>query len=32
VVSFESVFHPGNEDFESGFRQCIPKFKQLFGI
>ena len=32
VVSFESVFHSGNEDFESGFRQCIPKFKQLFGI
>ncbi|MGI9389525.1 MAG: sugar phosphate isomerase/epimerase family protein, partial [Boseongicola sp.] len=26
VVSFESVFHPGNGNFEDGFRQCIDKF------
>ncbi len=31
VISFESVYHPGNGDFEAGFRQCIEKFKTLFG-
>lgn len=31
VVSFECVYHPGNGDFERGFRQCIDLFKQLFG-
>lgn len=31
VVSFESVYHPGNGDFEAGFRQCIGKFKEVFG-
>lgn len=31
VVSFESVYHPGNGDFEAGFRQCMPVFKQIFG-
>ncbi len=31
VVSFESVYHPGNGDFEAGFRTCIGKFKALFG-
>lgn len=31
VVSFESVFHPGNGSFEDGFRQCIERFKELFG-
>ena len=30
VVSFESVYHPGNGDFEAGFRQCIQHFKTLF--
>ena len=30
VVSFESVYHPGNQDFEAGFRQCIDVFKQHF--
>ncbi|MEP2030216.1 MAG: sugar phosphate isomerase/epimerase family protein [Paracoccaceae bacterium] len=30
VVSFESVYHPGNGDFEAGFRQCIPIFKSMF--
>lgn len=31
VISFESVYHPGDGDFEAGFRQCIGRFKQLFG-
>lgn len=31
VVSFESVYHPGNEDFEAGFRDCIDTFKRIFG-
>lgn len=31
VVSFESVYHPGNGDFEAGFRTCIGKFQELFG-
>lgn len=31
VVSFESVYHPGNGDFEAGFRLCIDRFKALFG-
>ncbi|MCW1950553.1 MAG: sugar phosphate isomerase/epimerase [Octadecabacter sp.] len=31
VVSFESVYHPGNGDFEAGFRQCIGTFKKIFG-
>ena len=31
VVSFESVYHPGNGNFEEGFRQSIELFKQLFG-
>lgn len=30
VVSFESVYHPGNGDFETGFRECIGLFKTLF--
>ena len=30
VVSLESVYHPGNDDFEAGFRMNIIKFKQLF--
>ena len=30
-ISFESVFHPGNGDFEDGFRQCIGLFKEIFG-
>jgi sugar phosphate isomerase/epimerase len=30
VVSFESVYHPGDGDFEAGFRACIDWFKQLF--
>lgn len=31
VVSFESVYHPGNGDFEAGFRTCIGKFQEFFG-
>jgi sugar phosphate isomerase/epimerase len=31
VISFESVYQPGNGDFEAGFRQCIGRFKELFG-
>lgn len=31
VISFESVYHPGNGDFEAGFRQCIGRFKDIFG-
>ena len=30
VVSFESVYHAGDGDFENGFRQCIKVFKELF--
>lgn len=31
VISFESVYHPGNGDFEAGFRACIGRFKEVFG-
>lgn len=31
VVSFESVYHPGDGDFEAGFRQSIGLFKGFFG-
>ncbi|MEM7720316.1 MAG: sugar phosphate isomerase/epimerase family protein [Pseudomonadota bacterium] len=30
VVSFESVYHPGNGDFEAGFRASIDRFKTCF--
>lgn len=30
VISFESVYHPGNGNFEDGFRQCIDLFKQIY--
>lgn len=30
VISFESVYHPGNGDFEAGFRECIGKFREIF--
>ena len=30
VISLESVYHPGNGDFEQGFRQCVGLFKDLF--
>ncbi|MEL6103189.1 MAG: sugar phosphate isomerase/epimerase family protein [Pseudomonadota bacterium] len=31
VISFESVYHPGNGNFEDGFRAGINLFKSLFG-
>lgn len=31
AISYESVYHPGNGDFEAGFRSCIGPFKQIFG-
>ena len=31
VVSLESVYHPGDGDFEAGFRQCVGKFQNIFG-
>lgn len=31
VISFESVFHPGDGDFEAGFRQNIEAFRTFFG-
>jgi sugar phosphate isomerase/epimerase len=31
VISFESVYHPGDGDFEAGFRACITQFKTIFG-
>ncbi len=31
VISFESVYHPGNGDFEAGFRLCIDRFRAIFG-
>ncbi|KNG92441.1 sugar phosphate isomerase/epimerase family protein [Pseudaestuariivita atlantica] len=31
VISFESVYHPGNGNFEDGFRLCIERFKAIFG-
>lgn len=31
VISFESVYHTGDGDFENGFRQCVDLFKKLFG-
>ncbi len=30
VISFESVYHPGDGDFEKGFRECVEVFKECF--
>ncbi len=30
-ISYESVYHPGDGDFEKGFRQCYPVFAKIFG-
>ena len=30
VISYESVYHPGDGDFERGFRQSIGLFKEIF--
>ena len=31
VISFESVYHPGNGNFEDGFRRSIGLFKEIYG-
>lgn len=31
VISFESVYHNGDGNFENGFRSCVETFKSLFG-
>jgi len=31
VISLESVYHPGNGNFEDGFRLCVDRFKEIFG-
>lgn len=31
VISFESVYHQGDGDFERGFRDCVGLFKTVFG-
>lgn len=31
VISFESVYHPGDGDFEAGFRSNVAVFQALFG-
>lgn len=30
VISFESVYHPGDGDFEAGFRLCIDRFREIY--
>ena len=30
AISYESVFHPGDGDFEAGFRRCIDQFKSIY--
>ena len=30
AISYESVYHPGNGDFEAGFRTCIGTFTSIF--
>ena len=31
AISYESVYHPGDGDFEAGFKQCAPDFSRFFG-
>ena len=31
VVSLEQVYHPGNDDFEAGFRKVVGRFLEYFG-
>lgn len=31
VISLEGVYHPGDGDFETGFRLCIDRFREIFG-
>jgi sugar phosphate isomerase/epimerase len=30
VISYESVYHPGDGDFEAGFRSCIGMFMDIY--
>lgn len=30
MISYENVYHPGDGDFENGFRSCYPVFKEIF--
>ncbi|MDE0523670.1 MAG: sugar phosphate isomerase/epimerase [Boseongicola sp.] len=30
VISLENVYHPGDGDYEAGFRLCIDRFKEIF--
>lgn len=30
AISYESVYHPGNGDFEAGFRQSIGRFIEIY--
>ena len=30
-ISYESVYHPGNGNYETGFRESAPAFSRLFG-
>lgn len=31
VISFESVYHHGDGDYERGFRSCVDHFRAVFG-
>ena len=31
VISLESVYHPGDGDYEAGFRLCVDRFQEIFG-
>ncbi len=31
VISFESVYLSGNENFKGDFRLCVDRFRALFG-
>ncbi len=31
VISFESVYHTGDGNFENGFRECVELFKRIYG-
>lgn len=31
VISFESVYHTGDGNFENGFRECVDLFKRIYG-
>ncbi|MEM8788193.1 MAG: sugar phosphate isomerase/epimerase family protein [Pseudomonadota bacterium] len=31
AISLESVYHPGDGDFEAGFHACVARFRRIFG-